>query len=53
LRFLNSHNNIEQSAPAVFDGLKEKMEIDNELEDLMKNTLTAFNESFMSSKGLN
>jgi F-type H+-transporting ATPase subunit alpha len=44
---------IEQSAPAVFDGLKEKEEIDSELKELMKNTLTAFNESFSSSKGLN
>jgi F-type H+-transporting ATPase subunit alpha len=44
---------IEQSAPAVFDGLKEKLEIDSELEELMKNTLTAFGESFKSSKGLN
>ena len=44
---------IEQSAPAVFDTLKEKEAIDSELEDLMKNTLTAFNESFSSSKGLN
>ena len=44
---------IEQSAPAVFDGLKEKEAIDAELEEVMKNTLTAFNESFKSSKGLN
>jgi len=44
---------IEQSAPAVFDGLKEKLEIDSELEELMKNTLTAFGESFKSSRGLN
>jgi F-type H+-transporting ATPase subunit alpha len=44
---------IEQSAPAVFDGLKEKKAIDSELEELMKNTLTSFNESFKSSRGLN
>jgi F-type H+-transporting ATPase subunit alpha len=44
---------IEQSAPAVFDGLKEKEEIDSELKELMKETLTAFNESFTSSRGLN
>ena len=44
---------IEQSAPAVFDGLKEKEAIDAELEEVMKNTLTAFNDSFKSSKGLN
>ena len=44
---------IEQSAPAVFDTLKEKEAIDSELEELMKNTLIAFNESFSSSKGLN
>ena len=44
---------IEQSAPAVFDGLKEKEQIDDELEALMKNTLTAFNETFTSSRGLN
>jgi len=44
---------IEQKAPAVFDGLKEKKQIDSELEELMKSTLTAFNESFKSSKGLN
>jgi F-type H+-transporting ATPase subunit alpha len=44
---------IEQSAPAVFDGLKEKEEIDSELKELMTKTLTAFNESFTSSKGLN
>ena len=44
---------IEQSAPAVFDGLKEKMAIDSELEELMKNTLTTFGETFKSSKGLN
>jgi len=43
---------IEQSAPAVFDGLKEKKEIDSELEELMKNTLTTFNESFKGAKGL-
>ena len=43
---------IEQSAPAVFDGLKEKQAIDSELEELMKSTLTAFNESFMSARGL-
>jgi len=44
---------IEQSAPAVFDGLKEKKEIDSELEELMKNTLTTFGETFKSSRGLN
>jgi F0F1-type ATP synthase alpha subunit len=44
---------VEQSAPAVFDGLKEKQEIDSELEELMKSTLTAFGEAFASSKGLN
>jgi F-type H+-transporting ATPase subunit alpha len=44
---------IEQNAPAVFDGLKEKEEIDSELEELMQSTLTTFNESFSSSKGLN
>ncbi|MDH3390295.1 MAG: F0F1 ATP synthase subunit alpha, partial [Desulfobulbaceae bacterium] len=44
---------IEQSAPAIFDTLKEKEAIDDALEDLMKNTLTAFNDSFSSSKGLN
>jgi len=44
---------IEQSAPAVFDGLKEKKAIDSELEELMKNTLTTFGETFKSSRGLN
>ena len=44
---------IEQSAPAVFDDLKEKQEIDSELEELMKNTLTTFGETFKSSRGLN
>ena len=44
---------IEQNAPAVFDGLKEKKEIDSELEELMKNTLTTFGETFKSSRGLN
>jgi F-type H+-transporting ATPase subunit alpha len=44
---------IEQKAPGVFDGLKEKKQIDSELEELMKKTLTAFNDSFKSSKGLN
>ena len=44
---------IEQNAPAVFDGLKEKMQIDSELEELMKSTLTTFGETFKSSRGLN
>jgi F-type H+-transporting ATPase subunit alpha len=44
---------IEQKAPAVFDQLKEKAQIDSELEELMKKTLTAFNETFKSSKGIN
>jgi F-type H+-transporting ATPase subunit alpha len=44
---------IEQNAPAVFDGLKEKQEIDSELEELMKNTLTSFGENFKGSRGLN
>jgi F-type H+-transporting ATPase subunit alpha len=44
---------IEQSAPAVFDDLKENQEIDSELEELMKNTLTTFGETFKSSRGLN
>jgi F-type H+-transporting ATPase subunit alpha len=44
---------IEQKEPAVFDGLKEKKEIDSELEELMKNTLTTFGETFKSSRGLN
>jgi F-type H+-transporting ATPase subunit alpha len=46
------YNYIEQQAPAVFDGLKEKQAIDSELEELMKSTLTSFNESFKSAKGL-
>ena len=44
---------IEQSAPAVFDGLKEKQEIDDDLEEKMKSAMTAFGESFKASKGLN
>jgi len=44
---------IEQNVPAVFDDLKEKKEIDSELEELMKNTLTSFGETFKSSRGLN
>jgi F-type H+-transporting ATPase subunit alpha len=47
------YSHIEQNAPAVFDGLKEKKEIDSELEELMKNTLTSFGETFKSSRGLN
>jgi F-type H+-transporting ATPase subunit alpha len=43
---------IEQNAPAVFDGLKEKKAIDAELDELMKKTMTAFGESFMALKGL-
>ncbi|MBW2522272.1 MAG: F0F1 ATP synthase subunit alpha, partial [Deltaproteobacteria bacterium] len=43
---------IEQKAPAVFDGLKEKQEIDSDLEELMKSTLSAFGETFKSSRGL-
>jgi F-type H+-transporting ATPase subunit alpha len=43
---------IEQNAPAVFDGLKEKQEIDSDLEELMKSTLSAFGETFKSSRGL-
>ena len=44
---------IEQSAPAVFDGLREKQEIDADLEEQMKSAMTAFGESFKASKGLN
>ena len=44
---------IEQNAPAVFDTLKEKEAFDDELDELMKNTLTAFGDSFKASKGLN
>jgi F-type H+-transporting ATPase subunit alpha len=44
---------IEQNAPAVFDGLKEKKQIDSELEEMMKKTLTSFGETFKSSRGLN
>jgi F-type H+-transporting ATPase subunit alpha len=47
------YSHIEQNAPAVFDGLREKQEIDSELEELMSKTLTAFGESFKSAKGLN
>ena len=43
---------IEHNAPAVFDSLKEKQEIDSELEELMKSTLAAFGETFKSSRGL-
>lgn len=44
---------IEQKAPGVFDGLKQKQQIDADLENLMKSTLTAFGESFKAAKGLN
>jgi F-type H+-transporting ATPase subunit alpha len=47
------YSHIEQNVPAVFDSLKEKEAIDDELEELMKNTLTAFGDSFKASKGLN
>ena len=47
------YSHIEQNAPAVFDSLKEKESIDDTLEELMKNTLTAFGDSFKASKGLN
>jgi F-type H+-transporting ATPase subunit alpha len=43
---------IEQKAPGVFDGLREKQEIDAGLEELMKSAMTAFGESFKASKGL-
>ena len=44
---------IEQKAPGVFDGLREKQEIDAGLEEQMKSAMTAFGESFKASKGLN
>jgi F-type H+-transporting ATPase subunit alpha len=47
------YSHIEQNAPAVFDTLKEKEAIDDALEELMNNTLTAFGDSFKASKGLN
>ncbi len=47
------YSHIEQNSPAVFDGLREKQEIDSELDGLMSKTLTAFGESFKSAKGLN
>ena len=47
------YSHIEQNVPAVFDSLKEKETIDDELEELMKNTLIAFGDSFKASKGLN
>ena len=47
------YSHIEQNAPAVFDTLKEKEAIDDELDELMKNTMTAFGDSFKASKGLN
>jgi F-type H+-transporting ATPase subunit alpha len=43
---------VEQKAPAIFDGLRDKQKIDPELEELMKKTMTAFGESFKASKGL-
>jgi F-type H+-transporting ATPase subunit alpha len=44
---------IEQKAPGIFDGLREKQEIDAGLEEQMKSAMTAFGESFKASKGLN
>jgi len=44
---------IEQKAPGIFDGLREKLAIDAGLEEQMKSAMTAFGESFKASKGLN
>jgi F-type H+-transporting ATPase subunit alpha len=44
---------VEQNDPAIFDTLKEKEEIDDALEDKMKNTISAFVESFKGARGLN
>ncbi|MCK4839600.1 MAG: F0F1 ATP synthase subunit alpha, partial [Desulfobulbaceae bacterium] len=44
--------NIEQNDPAIFDTLKEKEAIDDALEDKMKNTISAFVESFKGARGL-
>jgi F-type H+-transporting ATPase subunit alpha len=44
---------IEQNAPGIFDGLREKQAIDDSLEEQMKSAMTAFGESFKASKGLN
>ncbi|MDH3453736.1 MAG: F0F1 ATP synthase subunit alpha [Desulfuromonadales bacterium] len=44
---------IEQNEASIFDDMREKQEIDSALEEKMKNTLTAFGETFKASMGLN
>lgn len=44
---------IEANAPAIFDELRDKEEIDSVLEEKMRSALDAFGESFKASKGLN
>ncbi len=46
------YKHVESSAPAVFDQLRDKKEIDKELEQLMRDTLTSFTAGFKSSKGI-
>jgi len=43
---------IEQNAPAIFDGLREKQAIDADLEAKMKETIGAFVETFKGARGL-
>ena len=43
---------IESNQPDIFDGLTEKQQIDDALDEKMKQTITAFTDSFKASKGI-
>ncbi|HHL34832.1 MAG TPA: F0F1 ATP synthase subunit alpha, partial [Desulfobulbaceae bacterium] len=44
---------IQSNEPSIFSELKEKEEISSGLEEKMRKTITAFNETFKATKGLN
>ncbi|HHB76149.1 MAG TPA: F0F1 ATP synthase subunit alpha, partial [Desulfobulbus sp.] len=44
---------IESNEPSIFSELKDKEEITSGLEEKMRKTITAFNETFKATKGLN
>ncbi len=44
---------VEQNAPDIFDTLRDKQEIDADLEEKMKKTIGDFVESYKAAKGLN
>jgi len=44
---------IESNEPSIFSELKEKEEISSGLEEKMRKAITAFNETFKATKGLN